>query len=201
MSARALDPRPQLPRAIAALFIAIIAIASLAAVVAPQLAQSRPLLGPTRVGVITSVVEDPATSGKVGGTAPEFGWVRPSGEAVKLSALRPRPAVLNFWATWCVPCRAEMPRLEAAASANADTAFLELDLDEDGEKVRGFFDSLGLTHLEPLIDVGSAAARKYGLSAGVPTTYFVDGAGIVRFVFIGEMDDAKLREGLRAVGK
>lgn len=201
MSARALDGRPQLPRAIAALCIAIIAIASLAAVVAPQLTQARPIPGPTRVGVITSVVEDPSTSGKVGSIAPEFGWVRPSGDAVKLTALRPKPVVLNFWATWCVPCRAEMPRLEASAAANADTAFLEIDLDEDGEKVRGFFDSLGITHLEPLIDVGSAVARKYGLSAGVPTTYFVDSGGVVRFAYIGEMDDAKLREGLRAVGK
>ena len=197
VSSSLIDPlRPRLPRAIAGLLIAIIAAASLAALVAPQLAQRR--VGSTRVDVITRVTGDPAAV-RPGVAAPDFEWVRPDGSTTHLTALRGRPVVLNFWATWCVPCRAELPKLEAAAATRADLTFLEIDLDEDGDKVRGFMDSLGITHLEPLLDVGSALARVYGLSAGVPQTFFVDRDGVVRQVIIGEMDDARLASGLRTV--
>jgi thiol-disulfide isomerase/thioredoxin len=194
---RALESRYQLPRWIAALFVGIIALASLAALVLPAL-QQRPFVGQTNVGVITGVVDAPDTAGRVDAKAPDFVWVRPSGETTRLSALRGRPVVLNFWATWCKPCLAEMPRLEQAARNSPDVAFLEIDLDEDGAKVRGFFDSLELTKLEPLIDVGSAVARKYGLGDGVPTTFFIDRDGIIRLTSLGEMDATKIATGLSA---
>ena len=184
---RALETRLQLPRWIAALFVTIIGVASAAALVAPQL-QQREHVGQTNVGVITSVVEAPDSAGRVGAKAPDFVWVRPSGESTRLSALKGRPVVLNFWATWCKPCLAEMPRLEQAARDNAGIAFYEIDLDEDGARVRGFFDSLEITHLVPLIDVGSSVARAYGLGQGVPTTFFIDADGIIRATALGEMD-------------
>jgi len=195
---RALETRFQLPRWIAALFVAIIALASAAALIAPLL-QPKPFVGQTNVGVITAVVEAPDAAGRVGATAPDFLWVKPSGESTRLSALRGTPVVLNFWATWCAPCVAEMPRLEQAARDNPGIAFYEIDLDEDGAKVRGFFDSLELTHLIPLIDVGSIAARAYGLGQGVPTTFFVDAGGIVRAASVGEMDALKIATNLSLV--
>jgi len=195
---RALETRLQLPRWIAALFVAIIALASLAALIAPQL-QQRAFVGQTNVGVITSVVDAPDTAGRVGAKAPDFVWIQPSGETARLTALRGKPVVLNFWATWCKPCLAEMPRLEQAARENPGIAFYEIDLDEDGNKVRGFFDSLELTHLIPLIDVGSAVARAYGLGQGVPTTFFIDKDGIVRAAALGEMDAAKIAANLSTV--
>ena len=195
---RALETRLQLPRWIAALFVAIIASASLAALIAPQL-QQRAFVGHTNVGVITSVVDAPDTAGRVGAKAPDFVWIQPSGETARLTALRGKPVVLNFWATWCKPCLAEMPRLEQAARENPGIAFYEIDLDEDGNKVRGFFDSLELTHLIPLIDVGSAVARAYGLGQGVPTTFFIDKDGIVRAAALGEMDAAKIAANLSTV--
>ncbi len=200
-SPRAVETRLQLPRWIAALFVGIIALASLAALIAPTLRQTPIPAGSTNVGVITSVVDAPNTSARVGGQAPDFVWITPSGETKRLSALRGTPVVLNFWATWCKPCVAEMPRLEAAARANPDVRFFEIDLDEDGAKVRGFFDSLGITHLEPLIDVGSVVARKYELGSGVPDTFFIGRDGIVKAVVLGEMDDAKIATGIAAVKK
>jgi cytochrome c biogenesis protein CcmG, thiol:disulfide interchange protein DsbE len=195
---RALETRLQLPRWIAALFVAIIALASIAALVAPQL-QQRAFVGQTNVGVITSVVDAPDTAGRVGAKAPDFVWVQPSGETTRLTALRGKPVVLNFWATWCKPCLAEMPRLEQAARDNPGIAFYEIDLDEDGAKVRGFFDSLEIAHLVPLIDVGSSVARAYGLGQGVPTTYFIDKDGIVRATSLGEMDAATIAKNLSTV--
>ena len=195
---RALESRLQLPRWIAALFVAIIAVASAAALIAPQLGQ-RAYVGQTNVGVITSVVAAPDTAGRVGATAPDFLWVQPSGETARLSALKGKPVVLNFWATWCKPCLAELPRLEQTARDNADVAFYEIDLDEDGGKVRGFFDSLEIAHLVPLIDVGSVVARAYGLGQGVPTTFFIDKDGIVRAISLGEMDPTTIATGLSRV--
>ena len=200
-SPRAVETRLQLPRWIAALFVGIIALASLAALIAPMLRQIPIPSGSTNVGVITSVVDAPNTSARVGGQAPDFVWITPSGETKRLSGLRGTPVVLNFWATWCKPCVAEMPRLEAAARANPDVRFFEIDLDEDGAKVRGFFDSLGITHLEPLIDVGSVVARKYELGSGVPDTFFIGRDGIVKAAVLGEMDDAKIATGIAAVKK
>ncbi len=190
--------RLQLPRWIAALFVAIIALASLAALVAPQL-QPKPFVGQTNVGVITAVVDAPDTAGRVGAKAPDFVWVKPDGSTTRLAALKGTPVVLNFWATWCKPCLAEMPRLEQAAASNPDIAFYEIDLDEDGGKVRGFFDSLQIAHLTPLIDVGTAVARRYGLGDGVPTTYFIDRDGIIRATSLGEMDATKIAAGLSTV--
>jgi thiol-disulfide isomerase/thioredoxin len=198
LTPRALETRMQLPRWIAALFVAIIALASAAALIAPLLQQRTPV-GQTNVGVITGVVEAPDTAGRVGSKAPDFLWVRPTGESTRLSALRGTPVVLNFWATWCKPCLAEMPRLEQAARDNPGVAFYEIDLDEDGARVRGFFDSLEITHLTPLIDVGSAVARAYGLGQGVPTTFFIDADGVVRATSLGEMDTLKIATNLSLV--
>ena len=200
-SPRVAETRLQLPRWIAALFVAIIALASLAALVAPLLRQTPVPTGSTNVGVITNVVDSPLTSSRVGSAAPDFVWVTPAGETTRLAALKGTPVVLNFWATWCKPCLAEMPRLESAAAANPGVRFFEIDLDEDGAKVRGFFDSLGITHLEPLIDVGSIVARKYELGGGVPDTFFIGRDGIVRASVLGEMDDAKIATGIAAIAK
>jgi thiol-disulfide isomerase/thioredoxin len=195
---RALESRLQLPRWIAALFVGIIAVASAVALIAPML-QQRAYVGQTNVGVITNVVAAPDTAGRVGSKAPDFLWVQPSGETTRLSALKAKPVVLNFWATWCKPCLAEMPRLEQTARDNPGITFYEIDLDEDGAKVRGFFDSLEITHLIPLIDVGSAVARAYGLGQGVPTTFFIDPDGIVRATSLGEMDALTIAKNLSTV--
>jgi thiol-disulfide isomerase/thioredoxin len=195
---RALETRLQLPRWIAGLFVAIIAVASLLALIVPQL-QQRAYVGQTNVGVITSVVDAPDTAGRVGSSAPDFLWVEPSGASTRLVALRGAPVVLNFWATWCAPCRAEMPRLEQAARDNPGIAFYEIDLDEDGARVRGFFDSLEIAHLVPLVDVGSTVARAYGLGQGVPTTFFIDAGGVVRAATVGEMDTATIATNLSTV--
>jgi len=198
-TSRALEStRLQLPRWITALFVAIIAIASAVALIVPQL-QQREYVGQTRVGVITNVVEAPDTAGRVGSTAPDFLWLQPSGDSTRLTALRGTPVVLNFWATWCVSCRAEMPLLEQTARDNPGIAFYEIDLDEDGGKVRGFFDSLEIEHLVPLVDVGNAVALAYGLGQGVPTSFFIDSGGVVRAVALGPMDTATLAKNLSTV--
>ncbi len=188
--------RPQIPRAIAAIVIGTIAVASLAALLWPALPFSQPPLGQVRVNVITRQLEASGVGGVVGKPAPDFEWATPEGRTQRFSGLRGSPVVVNFWATWCVPCREEMPALERAAKADASVRFLAVDLDEDGQRVRGFFDGLGLERLVPLLDVNAQAARRFGV-ASLPSTFFVDSAGVVRDLEIGgPMSDARIRAGL-----
>ena len=201
LSEEALDGRPRLPRAIAGLLIVIVAAASLAALLWPSLPfNDRARSGPTRVAVITGTVDAPDTAPAVGRRAPDFRWVEPDGATRTLGSLRGSPVVLNFWATWCIPCRTELPAMERVAAARRDVAFLAIDLDEDGGKVRDFFDSLGIVTLRPLIDVNSTQAKRYAV-VGVPTTVFVGPDGVIRQITINAMTDDDLRAGLAKVGK
>ncbi len=195
------DGPPRLPRAIAGLLISIIALASLAALVWPSLPLGdRARNGPTRVGVITGTVEAPDTAPVVGRLAPDFRWVEPDGSTRTIGSLRGTPLVLNFWATWCVPCRSELPAMERVAAERREVAFLAIDLDEDGGKVRDFFDSLGIVTLRPLIDVNSTQAKRYAV-VGVPTTVFVGPDGVIRQITINAMTEDTLRAGLATVAK
>jgi len=188
-----------MPRAIAGLIISAIAAASLAALVWPSLPfnlPAAPLPGPSAVGVITRDIEVAGSAGRVGAPAPDFEWVDPAGRTRSLAALRGNAIVLNFWATWCVPCREEMPALERAAAAHPDIAFLEIDLQEDGDTVRGFFDSLGLKTLQPLLDTNGSVFRRYAVIS-LPSTFFVDRDGAIRHLEIGgPMTDETIRRGL-----
>ena len=193
--------RPAISRAITGLLIAIVAVATLAASIWPSLplnVPATPLIGSRAVGVITKDIEVAGSAGRVGAIAPDFQWVDPKGTSRTLAGLRGRPVVLNFWATWCVPCRAEMPALERAAAAHPEVTFLTIDLQEDGGKVREFFDSLGLVHLEPLLDTNGSVTRRYGV-VSLPNTFFVDRDGVIAHLEIGgPMKDATIANGLDA---
>lgn len=189
-----------LPRPIAALIFGAIALATAAAIVWPALPfNAPPPIVPTKVGIIAKQIDEPGAAPRIGERAPDFEWVAPDGTRRSLSSLRPKRVVLNFWATWCVPCKEEMPLLERTAGERADIVFLAVDLDESGDQIRAFFDELGLTRIEPLLDVGLATSRRYGL-ASVPSTFFIDTNGVIRHIQIGEMDEEKLGRGLQRIG-
>jgi thiol-disulfide isomerase/thioredoxin len=192
----ATDFRPQLPRWIATIIIGAIALASLAALIAPGL--GIPQLfgsGPTQVGVIRRLVEDPSAAPRISAVAPNFEWNAPDGATRKLSDLRGRPVVVTFWATWCRPCREEMPAMQRVAGST-DAVFLAVDLLEDGTRVRGFMDSLALDRLLPLLDLDGAVTRKYSVLE-LPQTFFVDAQGVIRHIEHGAiLDDAAVKRGI-----
>jgi thiol-disulfide isomerase/thioredoxin len=197
----AIDERAAFPRPIAAIIVGAILAATLLALFWPSLPFNegrRIIIGPTKVGVITRQIDNDRAAGRTDAPAPDFEWVAPDGKRVSLGSLRPKAVVVNFWATWCEPCRKEMPLLDRTAAAEPGIVFLAIDLDEDGDKIRSFFDEIGLTKLEPLLDVELATSRRYGL-ASVPSTFFVDASGTIRHVQIGEMDETKLAGGLARI--
>lgn len=197
---RSIDSR--IPRPVAAVLVGIIALAALVAAFRPAFldaasSNAAAVAGPSRVGVITKDLADPSAAGHVGALAPDFSWVTPEGPTTRLSALRGRPVVVNFWATWCVPCRTEMPLLEAVAK-ETDAAFLEVDLEEDAPAIRAFFDQLQLTRLSPLLDTDGVIFRRWGV-VSLPTTFFIDRGGIVRQVEIGPLTQERVRADLAAL--
>jgi len=189
------DFRPQLPRWITGIIVGAIALASLAALAWPMLPVRQLFIGPTEVGVIRRLVDDPNAAPRISGIAPDFEWNAPDGTTKKLSDLRGKIVVINFWATWCAPCREEMPAMQRVAGDGGAT-FLAVDLLEDGARVRGFMESLALDRLMPLLDLDGSVTRKYNVLE-LPQTFFIDATGVIRHVeHGGVLDDAAVRRGI-----
>lgn len=125
--------------------------------------------------------------------APDFTLNTIGGQAVTLSDLRGQPIVINFWATWCPPCRAEIPYFQAAATKyNGQVIILGVNQAESLVTVNPFVREFGMTYPVPL-DENSTVSRLYSVSA-LPTTLFVDSDGIIQEVFPGIMSQAVLED-------
>ncbi|MHC1651823.1 redoxin family protein [Stenotrophomonas maltophilia] len=118
------------------------------------------------------------------------------GGKVDLQQLRGRPLVLNLWATWCGPCRREMPVLSAAQKAHAEVQFVFLNQGETLGEVQGFLASEGLMLGNVLLDDQAAAATVLGVQA-YPSTLFFDADGRLRELHLGELTAAGLEHKLR----
>ena len=130
---------------------------------------------------------------QVGFLAPDLTLMGLSGEPVSLEEFRGQPVILNFWASWCAPCRAEMPALEQVAIRYADEGGVVL-LVNQGERettISDFLAEVGLT-LPVLLDSDLNATRLYRVQA-LPTTFFIDREGRIQDLTIGgPMTDAYL---------
>ena len=115
------------------------------------------------------------------------------GNEVALSDFQGRPVLINFWATWCAPCRLEMPEIQKAFETHQDAglAVLALNYDEQADDVGKFFyDELGLT-FTPLLDEGAQVAEAYG-AVGLPATFFIDPEGVVSNIHRGILTEAQI---------
>ncbi|GAB3035096.1 TlpA disulfide reductase family protein [Oleiagrimonas citrea] len=117
------------------------------------------------------------------------------GAPVSLRALTGKPMVINLWATWCPPCRREMPMLIDAQARDTGVRFVFVDQAESAETVRTYLRGLPRAPRHVLIDDSQQLARQFNLR-GTPTTLFVDADGTVRDIHVGELSAATLAEGL-----
>jgi cytochrome c biogenesis protein CcmG/thiol:disulfide interchange protein DsbE len=128
----------------------------------------------------------------LGKPAPDFTLSPIDGTApVRLSELRGKPAVVNFWATWCEPCKAEHRTLVAVSRRLAGQVnFLGVVYQDEPAKIQAWLDRMGSAYPQ-LVDVGSKAAIAFGVY-GVPETYIVNAEGVVTYKFTGPVDAASL---------
>ncbi|MCP3030103.1 redoxin domain-containing protein [Halobacillus sp. A1] len=132
--------------------------------------------------------DDPETGLDKGQLAPDFSLERLNGEETKLSDLRGKKVMLNFWATWCPPCRAEMPDMEKFHQ-NEDVEILAVNLTETESSVgdvEEFADEFGLS-FQILKDKNSEVSTIYEVNP-VPTSVFIDEEGKIQSVMLGAMN-------------
>jgi cytochrome c biogenesis protein CcmG/thiol:disulfide interchange protein DsbE len=145
---------------------------------------------PAQAGELRQVPPRPAPALKLADLA---------GKVHDLADYRGRVVVLNFWATWCVPCFQEHPLLVGAARSLGERArFVGVIYEDSEEQVRAFLARQGSAY-PSLVDPGSRTAIAFGVF-GVPETYFIDAEGKIAAKHIGPLDAASLEAKLRQAG-
>ncbi|MGH9048228.1 MAG: TlpA family protein disulfide reductase [Acidimicrobiia bacterium] len=140
-----------------------------------------------------------ARSPLLGKPAPQWELPLLDGGTLNSGELAGRPYVVNFWASWCVPCRAEAPHLRAFAESQSEDgiALVGVVWNDDADQARRFREEFGLTFPQ-VTDPGNRTALNYGVF-GVPETYVVDWRGIVMAKLIGAVGPTTLDDVLAQV--
>lgn len=141
-----------------------------------------------------------AASPLVGKALPTLQLTDTDGRQVSIDQLRGRPAMLNFWATWCIPCRAEMPEIEYEHRQWTDrVAIIGVDDGEDAATIRGFTSELGISY--PIWRDQRGQVDHLLKAPGLPYTIFLDRDGKVRQVYLGQMDRGFIEQQLTMLSK
>lgn len=135
-----------------------------------------------------------------GNLAPDFELSDMEGNPVKLSDYRGKAVLLNFWASWCPPCRAEMPHMEKLYNKYKDENFdiLAVNLtntEKNSGDAEKFVKELGLTFTIPM-DVKGEAGSDYNIMA-YPTSYFIDSDGVIREKVLGALNEEYMEKEIK----
>ncbi len=161
--------------------------------------------------LVLFVLTLPVFAQEVGEPAPDFALLNRAGQKVSLAELSGTPVVLNFWATWCLPCLDELPIFQRASEEVGEGAtFLLVNNNERAEAAAAYLEAQGITlpaGLEPTrreraeleLDTTTAVLRRYQV-LGIPTTFFIDAEGVVQSVKPGPLSAAELSERLLTLG-
>lgn len=160
-------------------------------------------LGLTMLATLAVACEPPIPERDPGGpdAAPPLSAVRLSGDSVRLADLEGRVVLLNVWATWCVPCRQEVPELQSLHEVYADSGLHVVGVSVDNRgaeaEIRRFMEQYGMTY-DIWWDAAGASIQAFG-AVGVPLTVLMDRDGTVVWRHLGAFraDDPELREAVR----
>ena len=155
------------------------------------------------VAVVLSLLGGVAGAMKVGDVAPDFTRPDASGKQIQLSRYRGKLVLLNFWASWCAPCREEMPLFSTwqRKLGGRGLQVIGVSMDDDVREVQKFLAAYPVTY--PVVMGDAKFAEHFGGVLGLPLSYLIDARGRVVARYQGEMDlprlEAKVRE-LLALG-
>lgn len=148
------------------------------------------------VGLLAArLIQTNQSEHRASGEAPPFTFTTFEGETISLADLEGRGVVLNFWASWCAPCRDEAALLEAMwrREQNNGIVFIGLDYLDQEPAAKAYLEEFDVTYPNGP-DLQSAAARRYGIK-GVPETFFIDPQGNIQELVIGPIvSQAKMDE-------
>lgn len=133
-----------------------------------------------------------ASRGALAGTvAPDFTLTSLDGTVVRLSDYRGKPVVLNFWASWCAPCREEAPALARVAGAEAGrVSFLGVDVRDQADDARTFIATYGIPY--PSLSDRDGAVEHLFTDIGIPFTVFINADGTISRTWLGPLDERHL---------
>ncbi|MBI5747589.1 MAG: TlpA family protein disulfide reductase [Nitrospinae bacterium] len=122
-----------------------------------------------------------------------------NGNEVKLSSLKGKPVIINFWATWCYPCREEIPDLQKSYDENKDKGLviLGVNIKENVSKVSKFSKDYKMTY-PILLDIEGTISDAYRVF-GIPMSFFIDRDGLIKDSFIGMLTKEDLSKKLAAI--
>lgn len=137
------------------------------------------------LALLTFVLFRPVHRGSAG-LAPNFQLIDTRGQPQELAANHGRPVLINFFATWCAPCRAELPLIAHAQTRDPRLAVLLIDEQESASVVRTFLNGLHV-RIPALLDTAGRVAQRYRVT-GQPVSFWIAPSGRVRYVSRGAMD-------------
>lgn len=166
--------------------------------VAPSRAQPIAAVGVNDSSAGVAVSLDRAGAANLGQPAPDFALKTPDGQTIRLSDLKGRPVLVNFWATWCAPCAIEMPALEETYRKYKDQGLVVLGVNqaETPDKVSQYMRERGLT-FPTVLDTDTSTAQLYRVT-GYPTTWIIDRQGNLQQLRRGGFTSAAQIEALVA---
>jgi thiol-disulfide isomerase/thioredoxin len=115
----------------------------------------------------------------------EYQWHNAKGEQVSLDTYRGKPVLLHFWASWCPPCRSEMPAMSKWVKAHPDVQVVMISLDSNQTYAQEFYDD---KHIQTPLNMGDMAATSRLGVRGLPTTVVIDAKGDVSMRHLGDLD-------------
>lgn len=137
-------------------------------------------------------IDNAGTALTPGAVPPNFNMTLDDGRYISLANLKGRPVMINFWATWCGPCRLEMPEIVAEANRNQDLVVLAINVQEELTQLQPFAEDFAMTM--PVVLDSDATLRQLYEVSGMPTSVFIDTEGKIATIWRGILTPDSLHQ-------